>query len=82
MSGINFRFYIGIWKAFQDRIFFSFSSQMAKSSELQAAGRTQSAASVLHPSNNQTGVGTRYEVSKHTPNSRWSLAQVVISLII
>ena len=34
--------------------------KMAKSSELQAAGRSQSA-SVLHPSNSQAGVTTRYE---------------------
>lgn len=55
---------------------------MAKSSELQAAGRSQSA-SVLHPSsNNQTGVGTRYEVSRHTPIlSRPSLVHVDMDLM-
>ena len=54
---------------------------MAKSSELQAAGRSQSA-SVLHPSNNQTGVATRYEVSRHTPIlSRSSLVHVDMDLI-
>lgn len=35
---------------------------MAKSSELQAAGRSQSA-SALHPAGAQASVGTRYEVS-------------------
>ena len=54
---------------------------MAKSSELQAAGRSQSA-SVLHPSNNQAGVTTRYEVSRHTPIlSRSSLVHVDMDLI-